>query len=625
MASLVLSIERSVTDVGNDDGHDDASVERDNKATAPPVCGLYMAESTIPKAGWGVFTGMDAKRGHDFGADAAIIVTDFPRGGDASSALSEYWWADYLTRASFDASRVASVLPGIGMMSNSHPGYVNVRNRGVSDRVRIGRGNASFGAFSHAIGHSFDAAHALEAGQELFSEYGDEWFAYRYPNVPRKADYEEVNNLLSGWKQRVEDDGIEELTSDRAEALYLELALGKFKDSANETLDADLARQQVLVPTTVEEAARAIRHKRRVAGLTLENHRRSLDWLYEHGACLDHLEAQPSTVEPHQMGAVLRSDRGVIRQGQLVAPVPVVAVARSHTRLNGTTEHRQLILNYCYGHVDSSVLLFPYSPVVNFVNHGFNGTANVRIRWSSMSNDKKRLWTASRLLQSGKSQGLVLELFALRDLHPGEEVLLDYGDRWSTAWRKHEHDWRIQQQNRGPGDSESQATMAWYEYERNYAMPPLSDGGTLLVPTSMQSRCYVDVDRIRNVSAVEGPWLPHSQYAPIGDLFNVQLETLPCDVVGADSEEDGLYRAIVRDEDGRFITNLNKVPKNAILIMDRPYQTPQLLRGAFRHEIGLPDDVFPDAWKDLASPTCSRVIGDSALSRSNRVSSQETK
>jgi hypothetical protein len=625
MASLVHSIERPVTDLGKDDGHDDASVERDWDPTAPPVCGLYMAESTIPKAGWGVFTGMDAKRGHDFGADAAIIVTDFPRGGDASCALSEYWWADYLTQASFDASRVASILPGIGMMSNSHPGYVNVRNRGVSDRVRIGRGNASFGAFSHAIGHSFDAAHALEAGQELFSEYGDEWFAYRYPNVPRQADYQEVNHLLSEWKQRVEEDGIEELTSDRAEALYLELVLGKFKVSANETLDADLARQQVLVPTTVEEAARAVRHKRRVAGLTLESHRRSLDWLNEHGACLDHLEAQHSTVVPHQMGAVLRSDRGVIREGQVVAPVPVVAVARSHMRLNGTTEHRQLILNYCYGHADSSVLLFPYSPVVNFVNHGYNGTANVGIRWSRMSNDKKRLWTASRFLQSGKSQGLVLELYALRDLHPGEEVLLDYGDRWSTAWWKHEHDWRIQQQNRRPGDADSQATMAWYEYERNYTMPPLSDGGTLQVPTSMQSRCYLDVDRIRNVSAVEGAWLPHSQYAPIGDLFDVQLETLPCDVVGADSEEDGLYRVIVRDEDGRLITNLEKVPKNAILILDRPYQTPQLLRGAFRHEIGLPDDVFPDAWKDLASPTCSQGMVDSTLSGSNRVSSHETK
>jgi hypothetical protein len=350
----------------------------------------------------------------------------------------------------------------------------------------------------------------------------------------------------------------------------------------------------------VEDAARAVRHKRRVAGLTLENHRRSLDWLNEHGACLDHLQAQPSSVAPHQTGAVLKADRGVIREGQVVAPVPVVAVSRSHMRLNGTTEHRQLILNYCYGHVDSSVLLFPYSPVVNFVNHGFHGTANVGIRWSRMNNHKKRAWTASRLLQSGKPQGLVLELYALRDLHPGEEVLLDYGDRWSEAWRKHENEWH----NRAADVELHAAAVALYEYERNYTMPPLSDQGTLHIPSSMQTRCYVDVDRIRNASFVEGATHRHSDYASIGDLYNVQQETLPCDVVGADNDEDGLYRVMVRDEDGRPVTNLEKVPKNAILVMDRPYQTPQLLPGAFRHEIGLPDDVFPDAWKDLLPSTC---------------------
>lgn len=43
----------------------------------------------------------------------------------------------------------------------------------------------------------------------------------------------------------------------------------------------------------------------------------------------------------------------------------------------------QLLLNYCYGHVNSSLILFPYSPTVNCINHGSIEKANAEIRWSS--------------------------------------------------------------------------------------------------------------------------------------------------------------------------------------------------------------------------------------------------
>ena len=32
-------------------------------------------------------------------------------------------------------------------------------------------------------------------------------------------------------------------------------------------------------------------------------------------------------------------------------------------------------------------------------------------------------------------------------------------------------------------------------------------------------------------------------------------------------------------------------------MVDRPYTTDHWLEGAFRHPIGIPDDVFPEAWQ----------------------------
>eukprot|EP00957_Ditylum_brightwellii_P112762 8596150-Ditylum_brightwellii.AAC.1 len=77
--------------------------------------------------------------------------------------------------------------------------------------------------------------------------------------------------------------------------------------------------------------------------------------------------------------------------GDVIAPAPLLHIRRDDT-LNvhedynddGTVETfhgYQLLLNYCFSHPRSSMLLLPYSPVVNYINH--NGKEpNAFIRWS---------------------------------------------------------------------------------------------------------------------------------------------------------------------------------------------------------------------------------------------------
>jgi hypothetical protein len=44
---------------------------------------------------------------------------------------------------------------------------------------------------------------------------------------------------------------------------------------------------------------------------------------------------------------------------------------------------------------------------------------------------------------------------------------------------------------------------------------------------------------------------------------------------------------------------LQNVPRNAILFVDAPYSSDMFLAGAFRHSIGIPDEIFPSAWRNI--------------------------
>jgi hypothetical protein len=180
-------------------------------------------------------------------------------------------------------------------------------------------------------------------------------------------------------------------------------------------------------------------------------------WLHEHGTCVDNLEDVPAKEGRGGLGA--QSTR-FLPMGSLIAPVPVIPIARDSLRwlslpnADDATKHdesqqMQLLLNYCYGHPDSPVLLFPYGPSITLVNHNGDRRANAELRWSQQSSGSAMLqtWNATQILasplrQSSDSSSLIrppllLELVALRDIHPREPVLISYGADWQAAYQKH--------------------------------------------------------------------------------------------------------------------------------------------------------------------------------------------
>eukprot|EP00592_Proboscia_alata_P024842 CAMPEP_0194443784 /NCGR_PEP_ID=MMETSP0176-20130528/126900_1 /TAXON_ID=216777 /ORGANISM="Proboscia alata, Strain PI-D3" /LENGTH=1428 /DNA_ID=CAMNT_0039270079 /DNA_START=16 /DNA_END=4301 /DNA_ORIENTATION=- len=119
----------------------------------------------------------------------------------------------------------------------------------------------------------------------------------------------------------------------------------------------------------------------------------------------------------------------------------------------------QLLVNYCFGHPQSSVLLYPYGSQIHGVNHADHTNlfqnANAKLQWADADpqtnsnfvtknnfNHPEYLEGDVEHLSSTNSAVLALELVALRDLWPNEEILIDYGVDYQRAWEEHVEKWQ---------------------------------------------------------------------------------------------------------------------------------------------------------------------------------------
>ena len=84
---------------------------------------------------------------------------------------------------------------------------------------------------------------------------------------------------------------------------------------------------------------------------------------------------------------------------------------------------------------ESSLLLLPLAPMVNYVNHG--ESPNAVLRWAEHEKVINDYMTQDNLIAdvaNHRSHLVTLEVVALRDIAVGEEVLIDYGPEWADAW-----------------------------------------------------------------------------------------------------------------------------------------------------------------------------------------------
>jgi SET domain len=169
------------------------------------------------------------------------------------------------------------------------------------------------------------------------------------------------------------------------------------------------------------------------------------------GICSNQLVVGESTIPNIGKGAFATRH---YQAGDLVTFAPVIHMHRHELWNNSKYE---LLLNYAYGHPDSPLLLLPNAPVVNYINHFASSSIssssstnsssselqpNVALTWGMVFHgDPIRGLNAffnsgklDKMLQRKEEVVLEVDFRAIRDIQPGDEILIDYGDAWQQAW-----------------------------------------------------------------------------------------------------------------------------------------------------------------------------------------------
>jgi hypothetical protein len=573
------------------------------------TCGLYMAESAIPNSGLGMYTGKAIRQNEQISfSDVAIQVEDHDTNtkrrrwyhklapGEPDWLMENYFWNCRVTKATFEARDIQSVIPGLGMLANSHTGLVNaiMRPPQVTNILRRDK-DPGTGASTNYHNVRFVSDQEIEAGAELFVAYGDDWF-------------EDRADLI----------GLIPLSDDFVVA---DARLQKFWKLINATADTGFARDlwdlvnipawggvtaeervQIALPERLDQVKDYV--KDGCAKPSVKNRVRSPEWLKENGRCLDNIRPAISTVKQAGRGAFATRS---IHQGTVITPAPVVHLHRRHMELWDVEDSddpykapwkagHQLLLNYCFGHATSNLLLFPYAPVVNYVNHNATGF-NAKLRWSNLpSHHADWLKRTPEDLMKDDHAGLVMELVATRDIARGEEIFLNYGPSWEDAWTNFVDSWE-------PGATDyvpASDLNDWYDWIEPNA-PESEDtfarcyySGLTIKKDPLHEDIFIwgeGKDLFEDASYASTKYCEVIERATLKDAYLRKDSISPLDVT---------YTAKIypNAKDGKTFI-MRGIPRRAVEFFDKSYTSDMFLKDVFRHEIALPDHMVPEAWRDL--------------------------
>lgn len=333
--------------------------------------------------------------------------------------------------------------------------------------------------------------------------------------------------------------------------------------------------------------------------IRIEEGRRTDEWLREHGTCADNIREGDSTIRQAGRGAFATR---LLVKDSVVAPMPLIHISDyanlemldldSNSIKNLTLgQHNrrgmQLSLNYCFGHKYSTLLLCPYGPMTSLINHN-RTQANVRIQWADPAKGNHEPQLLERPIEHfarDKTAKLAMELVALRDINPGEELFLDYGSQWEDAWNDHVHNWKpIEGSDIYVSASQLNQSPEPLRTEFGQLHWPYPDNVSLQCDRSFFQ--HIDYDKFQETGEVE-----------MTDHHGASWHD--CEVLRYE-EVDGIlrYTAVVLLPEGKN-DKLPRAPREAFRFVDSPYTSDMFLPNAFRHPMMIPDDLFPEYWMNL--------------------------
>jgi hypothetical protein len=549
----------------------------------------------------------------------------------------------------------------------------------LADRFR----DPSAGAFSYNRGREFTVSHPVPAGQEIFLNYGwctrsdDDSPPSWTVGLPVTSDFELAAKLISSQKppsasespSRIEPRPFQGYTASWVQNVLLLRSIRNVtlydsheKLSVPESLDIPEIVQQLLPATRseLEDMLERVHDEvadrnedgevkvddekhddelvRQIALSSLD--RKSVDEIRARGMCMDNLLARRSTLPWAGQGGFAQR---TIRAGDLVVPAPLLQILDRDALVlydsEGNPNGTQLLLNYCFGHAESTLLLCPNTNAV-LINHcsvrtrecGQDGP-NAQYRWATGWDPTSDAWRAMSLDELGHQEvrGLAFEVVALRDIRPGDEVFIDYGVEWEQAWAWHVANWKPASLPREWSSPAEWVSATDANHESGPVLHELISGGlrdTVSHPYLFTACQYwVTEEDEHPVYKTPQVWTELSdedildRYSDPGDRFcegyrrsyqyHRDQSHWPCTILQHNQEEDTYVVRIHRPpwagdtklpwDDNDLPRLLRNYKRSSIHYFALPFATDQHLPGVFRHDIRIRDEIFPQQWKNLAA------------------------
>jgi SET domain len=615
-------------------------------------CGLYLAETWNDEGArtMGVFTAIERPAGSLVGyPDVVLPLVDVsihnnspnqeeeeeePEGNEDDLMNEFSWLFDHFVWDSHDVggsqegADVKSVVLGLGSLTQGskkqHSNVFLLQSHYDSGNLHRSRDPAA-GAISYYPGSAVVSLRRLQAGEELyFHQDSHHWYL-----DPQDQEQAIINSLPSDndqvkafWRR------YEELQQRQGEALKPELR-SQLWSLVNETpLDSlsgsSTGRTLFPIHWGLEDNSYATSSTNTKDTTTKKT--RSPEWLRQHGLCMDHLIQGPSKIKQAGRGAF--ATRHIARDA-LIAPAPVVHIVDKsvltnyhphidetlQTKLSDTIIGKQLLLNYCFGHRESSKLLCPIGSSTGFINHSPN--PNAAVRWSNhYSHQKDWLNLTLEELGSKLEVGLVLEYYALRDIGEDEEITIHYGPEWEEAWKNHVKGWSK------PPDSDNYISAEDMNSEDHAIIRTLEEQNKDPYPHSVMTSCYFEYihddndastivnesnDAQSSQSTNTRPTIVTKPFLGLDASVPDYVFLRPCRILERNPHSHDYTVEILNPHyhihDDQVIPDsirlyVRHFPRDAIVFTDFPYSTDQNLPQAFRHEMMLPEHVFPPAWRN---------------------------
>jgi hypothetical protein len=366
------------------------------------------------------------------------------------------------------------------------------------------------------------------------------------------------------------------------------------------------ARTLNALPGSLREVETALTSN--ITHLYQPNATRSLEWLQQHGKCIDHIVPKPSTIEGAGEGAFAKRD---LPKGTLITGSPVLAMPdptfldmfdfeydeATKALIKTPWRTKQVLVNYCLGHKDSSIFLFPYGSGIHYVNHGNNSSkANVIMRWAEHgTSGHNQAWLDMKPEEMTNiwQTNLGIDYVTTEDISEGEELFLDYGPNWEEAWQQHVESWEPEE--------EEMTARDWNFNLRDESIRTQQEQQDNPYPKTVEIRCHVHLTETDWEELATG-W---DRYVRSGVEYKM-VYGLPCKILERSFDNNTYTVDLFVDrltyvkvpDDFRYNHERTGVPRDAIFFIDAKFESDLYLMNSFRYNIGIPEYMMPKAWKN---------------------------